>query len=78
MGRIIRQIIVRQKGNRRMGFPVEFPLEDDQGVIVVQDRRRLPDRRKAKDDYTGDVDSTPSKKAEDNLEELISLLQRRG
>ena len=78
MGRIIRQIIARQKGNRRMGFPVEFSLEDDQGVIVVQDRRRLPDRRKAKDDYTGDVDSTLSKKAEDNLEELILLLQRRG
>ena len=71
-------IIVRKKGSRRMGLPVEFPLVDNQGVIVAKDRRRLPDRRKAKDDYTGDVDSAPLKMGEDNLEELISLLQRRG
>ena len=71
-------IIVRKKGSRRMGLPVEFPLMDNQGIIVAKDRRRLPDRRKAKDDYTGDMDSTPSKKAEDNLEELISLLQQQG
>ena len=38
--------IVRQKGGRRFDIPVEFPLEDSQGVIVIQDRRRLPDRRK--------------------------------
>ena len=25
----------------------EFPLEDGQGVIVIQNRRQLPDRRKA-------------------------------
>jgi len=24
------------------------PLEDSQGISVIQDRRRLPDRRKAK------------------------------
>jgi hypothetical protein len=29
-----------------MDMPVEFPLEDSQGVIVIQDRRRLSDRRK--------------------------------
>ena len=43
-------LIVRQRGNRRYDMPAEFPLEDSQGVIVIQDRRRLPDRRKAKYD----------------------------
>ena len=37
----------RQKGSRRFDISVEFPLEDSQRVIVIQDRRRLPDRRKA-------------------------------
>jgi hypothetical protein len=41
-------LIIRQKGGRRFDMPVEFPLEDSQGVLVIQDRRRLPDRRKAK------------------------------
>ena len=41
-------LIVRQKGSRRFDLPVEFPLTDSQGIIVIQDRRRLPDRRKAK------------------------------
>ena len=41
-------LIIRQKGGRRFDMPVEFPLEDSQGVHVIQDRRRLPDRRKAK------------------------------
>jgi len=40
-------LIIRQKGGRRFDMPVEFPLEDSQGVLVIQDRRRLPDRRKA-------------------------------
>jgi hypothetical protein len=40
-------LIVRQKGSRRFELPVEFPLEDSQGVFVIQDRRRLPERRKA-------------------------------
>ena len=39
-------IIARQKGSRRFDMPVEFPLEDSQGVIVIKNRRRLPDRRK--------------------------------
>mgnify|MGYP001553185616 FL=1 len=29
-----------------MGLPVEFPLTDSDGVLIVQERRRLPDRRK--------------------------------
>ena len=41
-------LIIRQKGSRRFDLPVEFPLEDSQGVFVINDRRRLPDRRKAK------------------------------
>ena len=40
-------LIERQKGSRRFDIPVEFPLEVSQRVIVIQDRRRLPDRRKA-------------------------------
>ncbi|MEN8204499.1 MAG: hypothetical protein ABFS24_00690 [Pseudomonadota bacterium] len=38
----------REEGSRRMGLPVDYPLTDSQGVIVIQDRRRLPDRRKTK------------------------------
>ena len=41
-------LIVRNKGGRRFDLHVEFPLEDGQGVFVIQDRRRLPDRRKEK------------------------------
>ena len=40
------RLVVRQKGSRRMGLPVEFPLTDSDGVLIVQERRRLPDRRK--------------------------------
>ena len=39
-------MFVRQKGSRRFDMTDEFPLEDSQGVIVIKDRRRLPDRRK--------------------------------
>jgi hypothetical protein len=39
-------LIIRQKGSRRFDLPIEFPLEDSQGVFVIQNRRRLPDRRK--------------------------------
>lgn len=38
--------MIRQKGSRRMGLPVDFPLTDSQGVLVLQDRRKMPDRRK--------------------------------
>lgn len=41
-------LVVRQRGNRRLDLPVEFPLTDSQGVILIRDRRRLPDRRKEK------------------------------
>ena len=37
----------RQKESRRSDMLTEFPLEDGQGVIVIQNRRQLPDRRKA-------------------------------
>ena len=40
------RLVVRQKGSRRMGLPVAFPLTDSDGVLIVQERRRLPDRRK--------------------------------
>jgi len=39
-------MLVRKKGNRRFDTIVKFPLEDSQGVIVIQDRRKLHDRRK--------------------------------
>jgi hypothetical protein len=60
-----------------MIFPAEFPLVDDQDVVVLQDRRHLPDRRKAQHD-TRDLRTTPLKMGEDNLEDLILLLQQRG
>ena len=41
-------LILRKKDNRRLDLPVEFPLEDNQGISVIQDRRRLHDRRKEK------------------------------
>jgi hypothetical protein len=47
-GELSMNMIIRQKGGRRFGLHVEFPLEDRQGVSVIQDRRRLPDRRKEK------------------------------
>ena len=40
-------LIVRQKGSRRFDLPIEFPLTDSQGLLVVKDRRRLSERRKA-------------------------------
>jgi hypothetical protein len=42
--------VERQKGSRRSCIPVELPLEDSQGVFVIQERRRLPDRRKEQHD----------------------------
>ena len=47
-------LVERQKGSRRDGLPVKFPLTDSQGVFVVKDRRRLSDRRDPEhsiDDY---------------------------
>jgi hypothetical protein len=41
-------LIARQKDCRRHNIPKEFPLVDSQGIIVINDRRRLHDRRKAK------------------------------
>lgn len=41
-------LIIRQKGSRRLDLPVEFPLEDNHGLLVIHDRRRLQDRRKAR------------------------------
>jgi hypothetical protein len=41
-------LTMRKKGSRRFDQPFEFPLVDSQAVSVIQDRRRLPDRRKAK------------------------------
>jgi len=37
----------RQPGDRRWGWPAEFPLVDSAGLLVPVDRRRLPNRRKA-------------------------------
>ena len=70
-------IIVRQKGSRRMIFPAEFPLVDGQGVVVIHDRRHLPDRRKAQHD-TSDLRTTPLKMGEDNFENLILFLKQPG
>jgi len=39
--------VVRKKVSRRFDLPVEFPLTDSRNVTVIQDRRRLPDRRMA-------------------------------
>ena len=44
------KLVVRQQGNRRLGLPVAFPLTDSEGVLIVEDRRQIPDRRKSKHD----------------------------
>ena len=44
-------LIVRQRGSRRFDLPVKFPFTDSRGVILIQDRRRLPDRRKVKNNF---------------------------
>ena len=49
-GESIVRLVVRQRGSRRFGLPVEFPLTDNQGLCIVHDRRRVPDRRKSKHD----------------------------
>ena len=40
------KFIVRGKGNRRWNLPVEFPLVDSDDVLVLRDRRKMPDRRR--------------------------------
>jgi hypothetical protein len=35
----------RNRGERRWGLSSEFPLKDCNGVMVVIERRQLPDRR---------------------------------
>jgi hypothetical protein len=40
-------IIKRQLGDRRMGFPMGFPLVDSNDVLVSGDRRLHQERRKA-------------------------------
>ena len=39
-------LVIRQKAGRRWGLVADYPLMDSQGISVIQDRRRLPDRRK--------------------------------
>jgi len=40
-------LVKRQPGERRWGMPVEFPLRDSNGMLVVHDRRCDSDRRKS-------------------------------
>jgi hypothetical protein len=40
-------IIKRQLGDRRLGFPIEFPLIDSDEVLVPRDRRIPHQRRRA-------------------------------
>ena len=45
------ELVARQRDSRRDGLPIEFPLTDSQGLLVTEDRRRLPDRRKVELGY---------------------------
>lgn len=47
---IAKQKVFRKRSRRRISLPVEFPLTDRRNVIVLQDRRRLADRREVKND----------------------------
>jgi hypothetical protein len=40
-------LVIRQNAGRRWRLAADYPLTDIQGISVIQDRRRLPDRRKA-------------------------------
>jgi len=40
-------LVIRQGDGRRAYPSLDLPLKDCQGLIVVKDRRRLSDRRKA-------------------------------
>jgi len=44
-------LVVRQRGGRRSGLPVDLPVTDSRGVTIIQDRRQLSDRRKVKNDF---------------------------
>jgi len=55
-------LIVRQRGSRRFDLAVEFPLTDSRGVVLIQDRRQLPDRRMVKND-SNDLKVMPAKMA---------------
>jgi hypothetical protein len=44
-------LAARKKDSRRDDLPVEYPLKDSQGLFVIKDRRREPDRQKAEYDY---------------------------
>lgn len=61
---MIPEPVARKKGSRRWKLPVEFPLTDSQELLVIQDRRRLPDRRKATHGID-DLTSTPSQMGHD-------------
>ena len=39
-------LVIRQKAGRRWRLTADYPLMDSQGISVIQNRRRLLDRRK--------------------------------
>ena len=43
--------VVRQRISRRFDLPVEFPLTDGRGIIVIHNRRRLADRRMLENNF---------------------------
>ena len=45
MAEVVLLLEQRMTGMSSMELQAEFPLADSQGLIVLQDRRRLPDRR---------------------------------
>jgi len=47
---------VRRRDSRRFDLQVEFPLTDSWNVTVIQERRRLSDRRKAINNFVGQQD----------------------
>jgi hypothetical protein len=57
-------IVKRQLGDRRLGFPLEFPLVDSDDVLVCSDRRMPQERRKANITL-------------EDIELLLSQMQRR-
>ena len=67
-----KHLVARRKDSPPDGLPVEFPLEDSQKLLVIKDRRRKPDLRKAEDDIIN-TNAIPTKKTGASMRSLVSI-----
>jgi len=67
-----KDLVSRRKDSLRDGLPVELPLKDSQGLLVIKDRRRKPDQRKAEHDYINMKAISPNKRG-DSMKRLVLI-----